>query len=190
MFSPDGPDPGSLRLAAAFEGRLKGRVADLGAGWGWLAHAALARCPAITAIDLYEADANALDAARAERRRSARRLPLGRRPHARPRRPAARRGHREPAVPPRPRRRPGPRRRLHRRRRAAAEAGRPAADGREPPAALRSGARRRLRALGEAVRGRRLQGPRRRAPAAALKPRRRPRYPCAVARAHAILASG
>ena len=65
MFSPEGPDPGSLRLAAAFDDRVKGRVADLGAGWGWLSQAALARGPRIAAIDLYEADANALDAARA-----------------------------------------------------------------------------------------------------------------------------
>lgn len=64
MFSPGHPDQGSVRLAEALDGKLKGRVADLGAGWGWLAHAALARCPAITAIDLYEAEALALDAAR------------------------------------------------------------------------------------------------------------------------------
>jgi 16S rRNA (guanine1207-N2)-methyltransferase len=65
MFSPEGPDPGSARLAAHFPGRLAGRVADLGAGWGWLAHTALAACPAIAAIDLYEAEARALEAARA-----------------------------------------------------------------------------------------------------------------------------
>jgi 16S rRNA (guanine1207-N2)-methyltransferase len=64
LFSPDGPDPGSQRLAAALDGRLKGRVADLGAGWGWLAAEALARCPGITALDLHEAEAPALDAAR------------------------------------------------------------------------------------------------------------------------------
>jgi 16S rRNA (guanine1207-N2)-methyltransferase len=64
LFSPDAPDPGSRRLADAFAGRLKGRVADLGAGWGWLAAAALDRCPGVTAIDLYEAEARALDAAR------------------------------------------------------------------------------------------------------------------------------
>jgi 16S rRNA (guanine1207-N2)-methyltransferase len=64
MFSPEGPDPGSARLAAAVEGRLAGRVADLGAGWGWLAAAALARSPGIAAIDLYEAEARALDCAR------------------------------------------------------------------------------------------------------------------------------
>lgn len=64
MFSPDAPDPGSLRLAAAMAGRLSGRVADLGAGWGWLAAQALADSPGISAIDLYEAEGRALDAAR------------------------------------------------------------------------------------------------------------------------------
>jgi 16S rRNA (guanine1207-N2)-methyltransferase len=65
MFSPERADPGSRRLAATLEGRLKGRVADLGAGWGWLAQAALSGSPAISEIDLYEAEALALDAARA-----------------------------------------------------------------------------------------------------------------------------
>ena len=75
-----------------FDGRLKGRVADLGAGWGWLALEALARCPAITAIDLYEADARALDAARANVADPRAALPLGRR-----RRP--RRAGRRPTTP-------------------------------------------------------------------------------------------
>lgn len=65
MFSPEHADPGSRRLAAELPGRLSGRVADLGAGWGWLAAQALASNPAITELDLYEADARALDAARA-----------------------------------------------------------------------------------------------------------------------------
>ncbi len=64
MFSPDHADPGSRRLAEALPGRLKGRVADLGAGWGWLAHAALAACPEIVELDLHEAESLALDAAR------------------------------------------------------------------------------------------------------------------------------
>jgi 16S rRNA (guanine1207-N2)-methyltransferase len=64
MFSPEHADPGSRRLAAFLPGRLKGRVADLGAGWGWLAHAALAACPEIAELDLHEAEALALDAAR------------------------------------------------------------------------------------------------------------------------------
>ncbi|MFO1142585.1 MAG: methyltransferase [Amaricoccus sp.] len=64
VFSPEQSDPGSRRLAAVFPGRLSGRVADLGAGWGWLARAALAAAPAIAGLDLYEAEALALDAAR------------------------------------------------------------------------------------------------------------------------------
>ncbi|MFT3974573.1 MAG: methyltransferase [Amaricoccus sp.] len=65
MFSPDHADPGSRRLAAELPGRLSGRVADLGAGWGWLSAQALDGNPGITELDLYEADARALDAARA-----------------------------------------------------------------------------------------------------------------------------
>lgn len=64
MFSPDHADPGSLRLAEEVAGRLSGRVADLGAGWGWLAASALASNPGIVELDLYEADSLALDAAR------------------------------------------------------------------------------------------------------------------------------
>ena len=64
IFSSEHPDPGSVKLAAAIDGPLKGRVADLGAGWGWLAQAVLARSPAIEALDLYEAEAAALDCAR------------------------------------------------------------------------------------------------------------------------------
>lgn len=65
MFSPEHADPGSRRLAAELPGRLSGRVADLGAGWGWLAAQALAGNPGIVELDLYEADARALDAAQA-----------------------------------------------------------------------------------------------------------------------------
>lgn len=64
MFSYERADPGSRRLALSFVGRLSGRVADLGAGWGWLAAAALDQNPGITEIDLYEADLPALEAAR------------------------------------------------------------------------------------------------------------------------------
>ena len=39
-------------------------VADLGAGWGYLSSSALDACDGITHIDLYEADARALDCAR------------------------------------------------------------------------------------------------------------------------------
>ena len=65
MFSPDHPDPGSRRLAAAVAGRLSGRVADLGAGWGWLAASVLADGPRIARLDLHEAEAASLEAARA-----------------------------------------------------------------------------------------------------------------------------
>jgi 16S rRNA (guanine1207-N2)-methyltransferase len=64
MFSPDHVDPGSRRLAERLKGQLSGRVADLGAGWGWLSATALSANPGIEAIDLYEAEARALEAAR------------------------------------------------------------------------------------------------------------------------------
>lgn len=64
MFSPDHVDPGSRQLAPVLAGRLSGRVADLGAGWGWLAVAALAANPGLVELDLHEAEALALDAAR------------------------------------------------------------------------------------------------------------------------------
>ncbi|MCR8725945.1 class I SAM-dependent methyltransferase [Frigidibacter sp. ROC022] len=62
-FSADGPDPGSEALLAALP-QLKGRVADLGAGWGFLAAGVLAASPAVRELHLIEADADALDCAR------------------------------------------------------------------------------------------------------------------------------
>ncbi|NOX73464.1 MAG: class I SAM-dependent methyltransferase [Alphaproteobacteria bacterium] len=64
MFSPAHVDHGSALLAAHFDGRIKGRVADLGAGWGWLAVQALSAGD-IGAIDLFEAEKTALNAAAA-----------------------------------------------------------------------------------------------------------------------------
>jgi 16S rRNA (guanine1207-N2)-methyltransferase len=64
VFSAGRVDAGSALLAAHLPPDLHGRVADLGAGWGFLANAVCARCPRVTAIDLYEADARALDLAR------------------------------------------------------------------------------------------------------------------------------
>lgn len=64
LFSADSVDPGSRLLAEAVVPLLKGRVADLGAGWGWLSAQAAAN-PAITQIDLYEAEGAALTLARA-----------------------------------------------------------------------------------------------------------------------------
>lgn len=62
VFSADGPDKGSVALVAALPS-LKGRVADLGAGWGYLARTILGS-EAVTHLDLIEADATALDCAR------------------------------------------------------------------------------------------------------------------------------
>jgi 16S rRNA (guanine1207-N2)-methyltransferase len=64
VFSADGIDPGSADLAPAFAGKLKGKVADLGAGWGWLAAQALDTCPSIERLELIEAEHAALECAR------------------------------------------------------------------------------------------------------------------------------
>lgn len=64
VFSADGPDDGSALLARALPARMPGRGVDLGAGWGFLAQAVLSR-EDVTALDLVEADAVALDCARA-----------------------------------------------------------------------------------------------------------------------------
>lgn len=63
VFSADGPDRGSVLLAAALPEKLKGHVADLGAGWGYLARAILAH-EGVKSLDLVEADADALACAR------------------------------------------------------------------------------------------------------------------------------
>ncbi|NEY90903.1 class I SAM-dependent methyltransferase [Tabrizicola oligotrophica] len=63
VFSADGPDRGSELLAAVLPDKIKGHVADLGAGWGYLARAILAR-QGVTSLDLVEADREALDCAR------------------------------------------------------------------------------------------------------------------------------
>jgi len=62
VFSADGPDKGSLALAEGLP-PLKGAVADLGAGWGFLARRML-ESEAITRAYLVESDAVALDCAR------------------------------------------------------------------------------------------------------------------------------
>lgn len=63
IFSADGPDRGSALLAAALPAKLSGKVADLGAGWGYLAAEILKR-PGVKRLDLVEAEADALDCAR------------------------------------------------------------------------------------------------------------------------------
>jgi len=64
VFSAEGPDPGSELLAAALPGKMKGRVADLGAGWGYLSAAVLQR-EGVESVELVEAEWAALEAARA-----------------------------------------------------------------------------------------------------------------------------
>jgi 16S rRNA (guanine1207-N2)-methyltransferase len=64
LFAWDRIDPASALLAAHLPDDLQGRVADLGAGYGYLATQLVARCPGVTAIDLYEAEARALEPAR------------------------------------------------------------------------------------------------------------------------------
>jgi 16S rRNA (guanine1207-N2)-methyltransferase len=72
IFSSEHIDPGSLLLAQHLPAYLRGHVADLGAGWGYLSDIALERCPGIERIDLFEADAGALACAK---RNLARHLP-------------------------------------------------------------------------------------------------------------------
>jgi 16S rRNA (guanine1207-N2)-methyltransferase len=62
MFSHKAIDAGSAVLARRLNG-LKGRVADLGAGWGYLSWVALCGSPEIDGMSLYEADFASLRAA-------------------------------------------------------------------------------------------------------------------------------
>lgn len=64
VFSADGPDPASVLLGDALRG-LSGVAVDLGAGWGYLAARVLAANPGLRELHLIEADARALDCARA-----------------------------------------------------------------------------------------------------------------------------
>lgn len=64
LFSWDRIDRASALLASQLPGDLRGRVADLGAGYGYLACQVLARCSEVETIDLYEAQARALEPAR------------------------------------------------------------------------------------------------------------------------------
>lgn len=64
VFSADGPDAGSMLLAANLPEKLPARIIDLGAGWGYLSRAILAR-PGVKELHLVEAEATALACARA-----------------------------------------------------------------------------------------------------------------------------
>jgi 16S rRNA (guanine1207-N2)-methyltransferase len=63
VFSADGPDRASQLLAEILPAKLPARVADFGAGWGYLSRAILAR-DGVRSLDLIEADAAALACAR------------------------------------------------------------------------------------------------------------------------------
>lgn len=64
VFAWNRIDPASALLAEHLPSDLHGHAADLGAGYGYLSVELLQRCPGITALDLYEAEARALDLAR------------------------------------------------------------------------------------------------------------------------------
>lgn len=63
VFSDGAVDRGSALLAAALPPKLPGRMADLGAGWGYLSKAVLAR-DGVKSLDLIEAEALSLACAR------------------------------------------------------------------------------------------------------------------------------
>lgn len=64
LFAWNRIDRASALLAGHLPDDLHGRVADLGAGYGYLACQVIARCPKVGAIDLYEAEARAIEPAR------------------------------------------------------------------------------------------------------------------------------
>ncbi len=63
VFSADGVDPASALLASVLPAKIGARVADLGAGWGYLSARLLER-DTIRQVDLVEADHSALECAR------------------------------------------------------------------------------------------------------------------------------
>ena len=77
VFSWDRIDAGSALLAECLPEDLSGRVADLGAGWGYLSAQLLAKNPGIIALDLYEAEARALALAKRNLADAASRVALG-----------------------------------------------------------------------------------------------------------------
>ncbi|WP_233841913.1 class I SAM-dependent methyltransferase [Dyella sp. 2HG41-7] len=64
LFAWDRVDTASALLAAHLPDDLHGRVADFGASYGYLASRIIARCSQIAELDLYEAEARALEPAR------------------------------------------------------------------------------------------------------------------------------
>lgn len=77
LFAWDRVDTASALLASHLPATLSGHVADLGAGYGYLAAHVVEHCPDVVAIDLYEADARALEPARINLARIGRDIPVG-----------------------------------------------------------------------------------------------------------------
>jgi 16S rRNA (guanine1207-N2)-methyltransferase len=65
LFAWDRVDAASALLVEHLPAGLRGRVADLGAGYGYLAGEIVRRCPDVEAVDLYEAEQRAEEPARA-----------------------------------------------------------------------------------------------------------------------------
>ncbi len=63
IFAWDRIDPASKLLADHLPETLKGRGADLGAGFGYLARTVFEKAPKVASMDLYEAEKRALDLA-------------------------------------------------------------------------------------------------------------------------------
>lgn len=64
LFNWDRIDEGSALLTEHLPHSLSGAVADLGSCWGYLSDHLLRNCPNLRSLDMYEADARALECAR------------------------------------------------------------------------------------------------------------------------------
>ncbi|MEP4197131.1 MAG: class I SAM-dependent methyltransferase [Aliishimia sp.] len=64
VFSANSVDPGSALLTQHVPENMSGKIADLGAGWGYVSGRLLERCPKISTLHLVEAQASALSCAR------------------------------------------------------------------------------------------------------------------------------
>jgi len=76
MFSHGAIDKGSAMLDEHMSKIVFGHVADLGAGWGYLTAQCLKASDRVTAIDLFEGDYEALEAARSNLERLGTSVPL------------------------------------------------------------------------------------------------------------------
>lgn len=75
MFSHDRIDAGSELLASRLPNDFHGHAADFGAGWGYLAAKLAEASPGTKGVDLFEADHEALEAARVNMMANAPRMP-------------------------------------------------------------------------------------------------------------------